>query len=123
MSIWMAIHPRRSGTRVLATVGVQQTLLKAQLHTSPHHPRALPALIEAVALWQGSQVRAALVADERADTSGTNLFTDCFDVVEPTPLYQLAIVGGVTRQGRRDELRGLGDFRDLRRLLVEEVAR
>jgi hypothetical protein len=123
MSIWMAIHPMRSGTRVLATVGVKRTLLKAQLQTSPHHPRALPTLIEAVALWQGSQVRAALVADGKADTCGTNLFTDCFDVVEPTPLYQLVIVGGDRRRSRHDELRGLGDFRDLRRLLVEEVAR
>ena len=123
MSIWMAIHPRRNGTRVLATVGVQETLLKAQLHTSPHHPRALPTLLEAVALWQGSQVRAALVADERADISGTSLFTDCFGVVEPAPLFQLSIVGGVTRAPHRDVLRGLGDFRDLRRLLVEEVAR
>lgn len=123
MSVWMAIHPRSSGTRILATAGVQQTLLKAQLQTSPHHPRALPSLIEALALWEGSEVRAALVADERADTSGTNLFTDCFTLVEPTPLYQLTVIGGVTRRDRRDVLRGLGDFRDLRRVLVEEVAR
>jgi hypothetical protein len=79
--------------------------------------------MEALALWEGSEVRAALVADERADTSGTNLFTDSFDLVESTPLYQLSIVGGVMRRSHRDGLRGLGDFRDLRRVLVEEVAR
>ncbi len=123
MSVWMAIHPRSSGTRILVTAGVQQTLLKAHLRTNPHHRRALPSLMEALALWEGSEVRAALVADERADTSGTNLFTDCFDLVEPTPLYQLTVVGGVMRRDRRDVLRGLGDFRDLRRVLVEEVAR
>jgi hypothetical protein len=123
MSVWMAIHPRSNGTRILATAGVQQTLLKAQLRTSPHHRRALPSLLEALALWEGSEVRAALVADERADTSGTNLFTDSFDLVESTPLYQLSIVGGVMRRSHRDGLRGLGDFRDLRRVLVEEVAR
>lgn len=122
MSIWAAIHPKSTETRVLVTRGVQQTLLKARLATSPSHPRALPALLEAVALWQGQRVCAALVADAAAEASGTNLFADTFDVVAPTPLFQLQVVDGRRPPGRR-EVRGLGDFRDLRQLLLWEVAR
>jgi hypothetical protein len=123
MSIWIAIHPNKVETRVLATAQGQQTLLKAKLSVSAKHPRALPSLLEAIALWEGQKVHAALVADEKANTCGTNLFTDCFAVVEPTPLYHLAIVGGITPRRRHDTIRGLGQFSDLYRLLVEEVAR
>lgn len=123
MSVWIAIHPNHLETRVLVTSGSQETLLKAKLNTRPKHPRALPTLLEALALWQGEKVHAALVADAEANTSGTNLFTDCFDVIEPTPLFQLAIVGGPKPRGRRDFIRGMGNFRDLRRVLIEEVTR
>lgn len=123
MSIWIAIHPGKKHTRIIATSGINQTLLKANLATRANHPRALPTLLEALALWQGTKVHAALVADERANTSGTNLFTDCFDVVEPTPLFEFAIVAGLGPQGRPERIRGMGNFRDLRKVLVERVRR
>ena len=124
MAIWTAIHPRARSTRVLATVGTKQTLLKAHLATRPSHPRALPTLLEAIALWQGDQVHAALIADDGATSSGTSLFQDCFALVEPTPLFRLDVVDGrQVRRRRNDDIRGMGDFRDLRRLLVSEVAR
>lgn len=123
MSIWIAIHPNHLETRVLATAGSKETLLKARLNTRASHPRALPTLLEAVALWQGRTVRAALVADEHASTSGTNLFSDCFDVVGPTPLFQLAIVDGTEQRGHRDSIGGMGSFRDLKQVLLAEVAR
>jgi hypothetical protein len=53
----------------------------------------------------------------------TSLFTECFDVVEPTPLFQLAIVGGVGKRARPGSLSGLGSFGDLHRILLEEVVR
>jgi hypothetical protein len=123
MAIWTAIHPTRNHTRVLATAGVKTTLLKAHLSAQPKHPRALPTLLEALALWQGERVHAALVADEQAAMSGTSIYRDTFELVEPTPLFQLAVVGH--RPRRRDDgsaLRGMGDFRDLRQLLLWEVA-
>ena len=43
---------------------------------------------------------AALVAVDNARTSGTSLLSDCFDVVEPTPLFKLDIVDG-SRPRRR----------------------
>ena len=54
MSLWMAIRPGPTGTRVLVTEG-QETLLKARLMRDPAHPRALATLLEAMALWQESR--------------------------------------------------------------------
>lgn len=59
-SIWMGIAPSPQVTRVLAMAGPNDTILKAQLARDPQHPRALATLLEAVALWQGLPVRAAL---------------------------------------------------------------
>lgn len=123
MALWMAIRPGRTHTRVLATAGVEQTLLKANLSSEPAHPRALPTLLEAMALWQGEQVRAVLCVGASGDGSGTRLSRALFDVVEPTPLFSLDIVPDRPRRRRRDHLDGLGDFRDLRQLLLFEVTR
>jgi hypothetical protein len=117
-AIWMAIHPRRQGTRILATQGPGADLLQAVLRTRPAHPRALAWLLEALALWEGMPVRAALVADESAASCDTSLFHDSFDVFG-TPLYELTCVSAALQSdGAR-----LRDFRDLRRLLAREVAR
>jgi len=122
MSIWMAIRPGPTGTRILATAKAHETLLKAKLLNEPRHPRALPALLEALALWQGETVRAALVADASDDGCGTRLVHDAFPLIDPTPLYHLDVVHG-RRRRHRDPLDGMGDFRDLRQLLLFEVAR
>ena|SRR5215471_12291050 len=120
-SIWVGICPRPSGTRVLAMASADEVLLKARLSTEAKHPRALATLLEALALWQGEPVRAALAVDEQASGCGTSLCRDWFaDAV--TPLYTLDVVP-VHRRRRRDRLDGFGDFGDLRRLLVREVAR
>ncbi|MFG0273570.1 MAG: hypothetical protein ACF8QF_00775 [Phycisphaerales bacterium] len=122
MAIWMAIRPGRTGTRVLATAGVKQTLLKANLALEPAHPRAVPALLEAVALWQGEQVRAALCVDGSDGGCDTTLSQTLVDVFDPTPLFRLDIVPDRPRSRERDRLEGMGDFRDLRQLLLFEVA-
>ncbi|PID37794.1 MAG: hypothetical protein CSA24_02460 [Deltaproteobacteria bacterium] len=122
MAIWVAIHPKKTHTRVLATAGARKTLLKAHLDAQPRHRRALPALLEALALWQGAPVRAALVADEQAATSGTSLYRDCLDLVESPPLFELEVGGERRRDDDRPPIRGLGDFRDVRQLALWEVA-
>lgn len=121
-TIWIGISPRPEGTRVLATAGAETTLLKARLAPRPSHPRALTTLLEAIALWQGVRVRAALAVGDQASGCGTSL---CGDFVgdEHTPLYELDIVPDLRHVRRRDELGGMGDFRDLRQLLLFEVAR
>jgi hypothetical protein len=73
-TIWMGIAPGSLTTRVIAMAGASETILKARLAPEPHHPRALPTLLEAIALWQGRHVRAALAADERGEGSDSSLF-------------------------------------------------
>lgn len=121
-TIWVGMHASPTGTRLLVMDGPTETVLKARLGV-PQHRRAVAALLEALALWQGAPVRAALVADGSADSSVTNRFPDCFDD-NGAPLYTLEHVPAHPVRRRRDVLGGLGDFRDLRQqLLLFEVGR
>lgn len=120
--IWLAIDPRPTETRILATSGPATTLVKARLGPTPKHPRALPSLLEALALWEGTHVRAALAADAVAPSSGTSPFHEAL-LDFGGPLYTIEAVPPARRRRRRDGLDGMGDFRDLRQLLLFEVAR
>lgn len=121
-SLWVAIDSRSDETRVLATVGARETVLKARLLPTVQHPRALPTLLEALAMWQGSQVRAAVVADSSGDSCATRLKLDFAADFVGAPLYQLRYVPR-HKPRHRDRLDGVGPFHDLRQLLMFEVAR
>jgi hypothetical protein len=109
---------------VPATVGTGSTLLKARLAARPWHQRALPSLLEALALWQSRPVHAVLVADKEDATFVTSLCPDLAAEHSHTPLYTLDVVEGRRRPPQRHEcLDGVGDFRDLRQLMLFEMAR
>jgi hypothetical protein len=120
--IWMGISPERQATRLLAMAGPGETILKARLSPSPAHPRAMATLLEAVALWQGTHVRAVLAAGERDGASDSSLYREAFSDVGG-PLYTLDWVPGCRRARRHRDLRGVGAFGDLRQLVLFEVAR
>jgi hypothetical protein len=122
-TIWVGIYPQRNHTRILATAGPGETLLKARLAATANHPRALATLLEALALWQGQPVRAVLAVDARADGSDTSLCRSWFAADDETPLYRLDVVFVRPRRRRRDGLGGMGDFRDLAALMLREVGR
>jgi hypothetical protein len=122
-SIWMAIAPGRLCTRVIAMQGASDTILKARLRRDPSHPRALATLLEAVALWQGTRVRAALAADDEETSCASCLCHTAFLGAETTPLYTVDWVPAAGQRRRRTGVAGMGEFRDLERLLVCEVAR
>ena len=85
---------------------------------------AYSMLLEAVALWEGLPVRAALVVDDGSTSSSTTLYRDTFSMFgDQTPLYSLEWVPRRAARRRRDELSGMGDFGDLERLLTRTVAR
>ena len=121
-SIWMAIAPSATSTRVLAMAGARETILKAK--RSPSHPRAMASLLEAIALWQGVPIRAALCADARPGGSDSSLFRETFTDLGG-PLYTLDWVPAREhgRRARRRDIAGMGEFEDLRKLLIDEVAR
>lgn len=122
--IWVAIHPTGEETRILATAAAGATLMKARLSPTPWHQRALPTLLEALALWQQQQVHAVLVADAGAGSCVTSLCPDLAAEHARTPLYTLDVVAGRRRPPRRrDGVSGMGEFRDLRQLMLFEVAR
>ncbi len=122
-SVWVAIHPSCDVTRVLATAGPDETLLKARLCATAQHPRAVPTLLEALALWEGSPIRAVVAVDGPGDSSASSLSLDSFADFTGGPLYQLEFVPWVRARRMRDLLRGMGDFRDLRQLLLFEAPR
>ena len=120
---WMGIAPGRLTTRVIAMAGADETLLKARLSPSPSHPRALATLLEAVALWQGNPVRAALFAADKDGVSDSSPYREAaFDF--GGPLYTLEWRPASARVRRHRDLAGsLGEFADLRRAVTFEVAR
>ena len=121
-SIWVGIDSTCETTRVLATAGASETILKARLCATPQHPRAVPALLEALAMWEGAPVRAALVVDGGERASASRLSLDAWADFGGAPLYSLEFVRGLRRR-HRDGFGGLGQFHDLRQLLLFEVAR
>jgi hypothetical protein len=121
--IWMGILPEPSGTRVLAMTGPSETILKARLLPEPSHPRAMATLLEAVALWQGHKVRAALGAAERDGACDLSPYREAFSDLGG-PLYSIDWVPAHHgRRRRHRDIAGVGDFSDLRQLLLFEVAR
>lgn len=120
--IWMAIAPERDTTRVIAMAGPTETILKARLLPEPAHPRAMATLLEAIALWQGSRVRAALCAAEKDGASDTRLYREAFTDVGG-PLYTLDWVPAPRARRRHRDVTGVGPFADLRQLVLFEVAR
>jgi hypothetical protein len=121
-SLWVGIDSRRHETRILATAGPLETVLKARLLPSVAHPRAVPALLEALALWQGLTVRAALVVDDGDGSSATRLGLDSWTGLAGPPLYEVEFVPR-RKPHHRDSLDGMGGFHDLRQLMLFEVAR
>jgi len=122
-NIWVGISPGPLTTRVLAMAGASETILKARLWPQPSHPRALPTFLEAVALWQGTKVHAALAAAGEDGVSDSSLYRDAF-ADAGNLLYSLDWVPALRRARRRHrDISGVGDFTDLRKLLLFEVAR
>ena len=127
MGIWMGVVPGLECTRVLVQDGAKTTLLKARMPVEPKHPRALEVLCEAIALWCGKPVRAAVDVDALVRFCDPKRWGD--SVAGPSlngaPLFEIRLAEGGVRGVRRerDGLEGMGDFRDVRQLVLFEVAK
>lgn len=106
----VVIEPRMDCTRIHArsTAMPRARLLSAELLAQPSHPRAVQWLIEAIALWQGSPVHAALVAREKDATYVTRLYPDWFTDFG-SALYTLQFVDERDRGERRRERAAAGE--------------
>lgn len=122
-SLWMAIVPQQMATLILAKDGARRTVLKARLPHPPRHPRAIPSLLEAIALWAGQPVRAVLAADEPSTSFGSTNWLDDLELCLRSPLFDLSVVPRCRPNRPEEDLTGLGEFDELEALLIEEVAR
>ena len=100
----------RGQCQVLATEPPGTDLLKARLPLPPPHPRALLTLLEGLALWSGYPLHAVVSAEDPSDTLGSGIFGDEF-----FPGESQLVHWDLGAPGRRVVLRGMGDFRPLRR--------
>ena len=121
-SIWMGIQPGTKSTRVIAMRGLE-TILKARLRPSPRSPLAIQVLLESMALWEGSRVRAALVVDDDPESPHGALYRDAYRLSATTSLYELDLVSHDDSDHRRDVRREPRGFGDLQRLVLFELAR
>jgi hypothetical protein len=111
MRDWKPVLRVTRGHAMLLVTTETGDLLKAKLPLSPHHPRALLTLLEGLALWSGEPLSVVVSAPESSDWAGSGLFGD-----ELFPAESQLVQFRVGRRGCRGRrLRGVADFRSLRR--------
>lgn len=123
-TLWVGIDPRPPHARILVRSPSGETLLKARLQRHPRHPRALIALLEALALWQGLPARGALAVGEEEPWCDMGRFGVGSIDLDSTPLCRIDLVDSLRRKRPRDRIGGMGNFRDLMQMdfFAEEEA-
>lgn len=117
-TIRITIAPQKDKVRLLAAAPTHD-IMKAVLDSPRRaHPRAMTTLLEGLALWHQRPLSVVLCADDADDGVAMHL---CDALGYGRALHydvELAVTTPCARR-RRHELRGLGDFRDLRSLSTE----
>jgi hypothetical protein len=104
-------------TRVLVTGPDGREILKARLSSASYgHRDAARTLLESVALFCRARLRVVLSAESEAISFAQGL-CDGLGCGIDTLYYEVEILPS---RARRRRFRGLGDFRDVRRLTVIE---
>jgi hypothetical protein len=108
-------------TRVLVQLD-DDDVLKAVLRTpsSKPHPRALPTLLEAMALWHQAPVHAVLCAREEESWCRLGLLDDMWLSID-TAHYTIEQRPRDRDRERRQRITGFGNFDDLRQLALRGV--
>jgi len=114
MDTWTTmVEPTPRSVRLLVTDPEGNEVLKAVLPAFPQHPRALLTLLEALALWVGLPLTAAISVGRRVDgLRAAALFGSGLLPVD-SALVRFEVLGPARR---RRTLVGVGDFRALRTL-------
>ena len=115
LPLWMSIEPVGSEVRLMLTCPLDGTVMKARLRNAPAHPRAVIALLEAIALWYGHPLRAVIDADaedvRRHPERWAMLLGDA-------PELAVAVEWAAVAARRKDPfLAPMGDFASARRLV------
>jgi len=100
-------------TRILVRMDDDVVLKAALLPFWGPHLRAIPTLLEAIALWHQAPVRAVVSARDVASWSALGL-ADALDGGVTTAHYTVEMRALVRERGQR--IRGLGSFADAQQL-------
>jgi hypothetical protein len=122
-TILVTIAPEPDRVRLLARTPTHDVLKAVLGPARAAHPRAAATLLEGLALWYQRPLSVVLSANESGDGSALGL-CDALGFGR-TLHYDVALALAEPRRARRrrSELRGLGDFRDLRQLALWEMVR
>ena len=119
--ITVTMAPERDRTRLLMTQGPNELMRALLAPAAGTHPRAATTLLEGLALWCQQPLHVVLCVAEPSDGCSLAL-CDALGYGHATAHYEVAVAfRGRRRRGIR--LGGLGDFRELRQLSLEEGPR
>lgn len=114
MTHWNStLRLRRGSVKLLVTEEQGDDLLKAVLPLPPRHPRALLTLLEGLALWAGAPLPGAISVEPSAPDSCVSAL---FDGELWAPGSALVTLDFVHQARRSRRIRGLGEFREVRRV-------
>jgi hypothetical protein len=119
VTVTMAPEPDR--VRILATTPTCDVLKAVLPPVRAAHPRAAPTLLEGLALWHQRPLCVVLSADALDDGCALGL-CDALGFGR-TLHYEVGVAIAERRRRRRPDLRGPGNFRDLRMLGGATVVR
>jgi hypothetical protein len=121
LPLMMGVVPGPLTTRILVHDG-PTALLKARLPHSPHHPRAVLALAEALTLWTGRPCRVAIAVVGRGAFCATTRWHDTLETVTRPVAVTIVCARHDAVPPAPAPGGGLGDFADVRRLLGRRAA-
>lgn len=118
--ISVVIAPGNNETRLLMADSLGDIMIAKLGPLSLVHPDSVRMLLEALALWHRTRIRVVMRAECERQLERSGL-TDGFGLGVDTLHYRVDVLHRESRhKWRRGRLRGLGDFRLLRRDLREQ---
>jgi hypothetical protein len=115
MATWRTRLRVKEDLKLLVTSPEGDDLIKARLPLRPPHPRALLTMLEGIALFSGEPLYAVVSAGSHPDAGlGSEQWCeDMWPAESPLVHFEFAIPSPRARR----RIRGVGDFRDVRRQL------
>lgn len=117
MALWpTTMRMGRRELKLLVTSPTGDDLIKARLPILPAHPRSLLTMLEGVALWSGEPLYVVISAADPHDArDGAQWCEELWPAESSLVMFDFASPSPPLSGGRT--IRGVGDFRDVRRQL------